>query len=208
MVKQEGYALVLRITTYIEQQLEELRKTVNVRITYASRPEIRSLNLNPAIIVDLNSSTLMGEIGVWSGKTSDISVWSTSGDSIFEFHDYFDGFEDITAKIDEALQLYRAMDAATTLVESVRKVIRSYATHGYSSGKPFRLYYIENEKEQVFSIVALYDPIYKRPDLVLMARIVNNQVIIDIDKTSVPLYDELKRVGIPETQITLAWHSK
>ena len=100
------------------------------------------------------------------------------------------------------------MAAITTLCEQVRKVVSSYATHGYSSGKPFRLYYVENEKDQVFSIVAPYDPVYKRPDLVLMARIVNNQVIIDIDKTSVPLYEELKRVGIPENQITVAWHNK
>jgi XisI protein len=97
------------------------------------------------------------------------------------------------------------VDIVTTLVEAVRKVVSSYATHGYSGGQPFRLYYVENQEDQVFSIVAPYDPLYKRADLVLMVRIVNNQVIIDMDKTSVPLYDALKRAGIPESQITVAW---
>lgn len=91
----------------------------------------------------------------------------------------------------------------TTLVEPVRDVIRSYATHGYSGGKPFRLYYVENLQDQVFSLVPPYDPLYERADLVIMARIVNNQVIIDIDKTSVSLYDELKQAGIPENQIII-----
>jgi len=100
------------------------------------------------------------------------------------------------------------MDTVTTLVEPVREIVSSYATHGYSGGQPFRLYYVENQQDQVFSIVAPYDPLYKRADLVLMARIVNNQVIIDIDKTSVPLYDALKRAGIPEDQLIVAWHLK
>src|SRR5438128_12572675 len=97
------------------------------------------------------------------------------------------------------------MDTVTTLVEPVREVVSSYATHGYSGGQPFRLYYVENQPDQVFSVVAPYDPAYKRADLVLMARIVNNQVIIDIDKTSNSLYDALKRAGVPREQIVLAY---
>lgn len=93
----------------------------------------------------------------------------------------------------------------TTLAERVRDVIRSYATHGYSGGQPLRLYDLENLHDQVFSVVAPYDPLYERADLVIMARIVNNQVIIDLDKTSVSLYGELKRAGIAENQIILVW---
>jgi hypothetical protein len=100
------------------------------------------------------------------------------------------------------------MDAVISLVESVRDVVRSYARHGYSGGRPFRLYYVENPQDEVFGIVAPYDPIYKQADLVLMARIVNNQVIIDIDKTSVSLAQELKRAGVPEDRIVIAWAHK
>ena len=96
------------------------------------------------------------------------------------------------------------MDTLITLVEPVRDVVRSYATHGYSGGQPFRLYYVENLQDQVFMVVAPYDPLYKQADLVIMTRIVNNQVIIDIDKTSVSLYNELKQAGIPENQIVIA----
>jgi hypothetical protein len=42
----------------------------------------------------------------------------------------------------------------------------------------------------------------------MMARIVNDQVIIDLDKTSKPLYDALKRAGIPENKIVIAWKVK
>ncbi|SRR5258708_33608483 len=99
------------------------------------------------------------------------------------------------------------MDTVTTLIESVREVVSSYATKGYSGGQPFRLYYVENAQDHVFGVVAPYNPVYKRADLVLMAHIVDNQVVIDLDKTSVSLCDELKRAGIPESQIKVAWRA-
>lgn len=101
------------------------------------------------------------------------------------------------------------MDRVTTnLSDVVRAEVSSYATKGYNgAGERSKLYYVENQQDQVFSIVAPYDPAYKRADLVMMARIVNNQVIIDIDKTSKPLYDALKRAGVPENEIVLAWKS-
>jgi hypothetical protein len=97
----------------------------------------------------------------------------------------------------------------TNLSEVVRKEVSSYATEGYNgAGERSRLYYTENQQDQVFSVLAPYDPAYKRADLVMMARIVNDQVIIDVDKTSKPLYDALKRAGVPERQIVVAWKPK
>lgn len=101
------------------------------------------------------------------------------------------------------------MDQITTLAETVHAVVSSYATHGYNGdGEPSKLYYVENRQEQVFSVVGPYDSAFKQAHLILMVRIVNDQVIIDQDKTSVSLRDELKRAGVPETQISLAWSSK
>lgn len=98
------------------------------------------------------------------------------------------------------------MDRETThLAEVVRQTVRSYATRGYSGGRPSQLFYVENLEDQVFSIVAPYNRKYERADLVLMARIVNDQIVIDTDKTSKPLYDELRQMGISENQIVLAW---
>jgi hypothetical protein len=101
------------------------------------------------------------------------------------------------------------MDRVTTLTDTVRRVVSTYATQGYNgNGEPSKLYYLENVQEQVFSILGPYDPAFKQAHLILMVRIVNDQIIIDQDKTSVSLRDELKRAGIPENQISLAWHRK
>jgi hypothetical protein len=101
------------------------------------------------------------------------------------------------------------MDRVTTLTDTVRKVVSSYATHGYNgNGERSKLYYVENIEEQVFSVLGPYDPAFKQAHLILMARVLNDQVIIDQDKTSVSLRDELKRAGVPENQIALAWHPR
>jgi hypothetical protein len=103
-----GYVLLLKIAAYVEQQLEDLQRDHNITIAYRSRPQDRPLNLNPAIIADLEISSILGQIGVWSGQTSDITILPiTSGNSLFEFHDNFEGFEDVAAKIEKALQLFR-----------------------------------------------------------------------------------------------------
>jgi hypothetical protein len=98
------------------------------------------------------------------------------------------------------------MDGVITLAETVRAVMKTYATEGYNSqGQLSRYYFVENREEQVFSVIGPYDPVYKQARLVLMVRIVGEKVIIDQDKTSVSLRDELKRAGIEETRIRLAW---
>ena len=76
------------------------------------------------------------------------------------------------------------------------------------AGQRSRLYYVENPQDQVYAVLAPYDPAYKRADLVIMARIVGDQVIIDIDKTSKPLYEALTSVGISVSQIVQAGAEK
>jgi len=94
------------------------------------------------------------------------------------------------------------------LVKIVRMVIKSYATRGYNNaGEPGRLYYVENIQDQVFAAIAPFDPVRKDGGMVLMARINGEQIIIDTDKTSVSLSEELHRAGIPESQITVSWAS-
>lgn len=98
------------------------------------------------------------------------------------------------------------MDRVKTLTETVRNVVRSYATRGYNAaGEHSRLYYVENGQEQIFAVVAPYDPVLKRADVVVMAHISGSQVIVETDKTSVSLKDELRQAGIPDEQIALAW---
>jgi hypothetical protein len=101
------------------------------------------------------------------------------------------------------------MDNVTThVLEAVRQTVSSYATRGYSGGQPSQLFYVENMQDQVFCVVAPFSQKYQRADLVVMARIISDQVVIEADKTSEPLYDALRKAGIPETQIAIAWSQK
>src|SRR5258707_1340435 len=96
-----------------------------------------------------------------------------------------------------------------TLTETVRTVVSSYATRGYNAaGEHSRLYYVENPHDQVFAVLAPYDPDLKRADVVLMGHIINDQIIVETDKTSVSLKDELQQAGIPDNQIILASRHK
>ncbi len=97
------------------------------------------------------------------------------------------------------------MDRVIALNDVVRQQISTYATDGYNlAGQRIKLYFVENPQEQVFAILGPYDPVDGKAELVLMARIIDNQVIIDFDKTSKPLYNALKRAGVPEHQIIIA----
>ena len=76
--------------------------------------------------------------------------------------------------------------------------------HSYNgNGEPSKLYFVENTQEQVFAVIGPYDPAIKQAHLILMAHILNDQVIIDQDNTSISLCDELHRAGIPDNQIIL-----
>jgi hypothetical protein len=97
------------------------------------------------------------------------------------------------------------MDHVVTLSDILRQVVRTYATHGYNmAGQPMKLYFVENPQEQVFAVLGPYDPGDRQAEIVMMARIVNDLVIIDFDKSSKPLFSALKRAGIPESQIVFA----
>ncbi|SRR5260221_12628466 len=98
------------------------------------------------------------------------------------------------------------MDRAITLAETVRQEVRSYATNGYNlAGQRVRLLYVENPEDQVFAVLSPFDPGDNKAELVIMARIVDDKVFIDFNKTDRPLENALKRAGIPEDQIVVAW---
>jgi len=78
------------------------------------------------------------------------------------------------------------MDRVVTLAETMRAVIKSYATEDYTGdGEPSKFYFVENEQEQVFAVIGPYESAIKQAHLILMAHILNDQIIIDQDNTSV-----------------------
>ncbi|HLA42505.1 MAG TPA: element excision factor XisI family protein, partial [Aggregatilineales bacterium] len=60
----------------------------------------------------------------------------------------------------------------------------------------------------IYAMITIPDfdhPLLKKPQFVLIARILNEHVIIDVDITDRPLFEELMRCGIPREQIVLAY---
>ena len=67
-------------------------------------------------------------------------------------------------------------------------------------------YLTTNEVEQIYTIVDIASVRGKRlVGTVLVARLVNNQIVIELDQHDKMLVDALKARGVPEAQIVLAY---
>ena len=93
----------------------------------------------------------------------------------------------------------------TKLEEILRDQVASYAGPVESQAGMSELFFVENPQKQVYCIVAPYDPGYKKTDIALMAHIVDDTIIIDVDKNGDPLIQKLQQAGIPDEQISVAW---
>lgn len=89
--------------------------------------------------------------------------------------------------------------------EIVRHEVADYAKgHWWKS----TAHYLEDAKQKKYSVIVVPDyetPRLKKAGVVVMARIVDNYVIIDEDITDRPLFEELVRAGIPREQIILTY---
>ncbi|MHB8625183.1 MAG: element excision factor XisI family protein [Aggregatilineales bacterium] len=92
-----------------------------------------------------------------------------------------------------------------TLTAILRQEIKKYAVDTITPAGGSKFYYTENPKEQVFCVTAPHTSAEMYATLIIMARIVEDQIVIDIDKTNKPLSDALQQAGVPGQQIVLAW---
>jgi hypothetical protein len=96
------------------------------------------------------------------------------------------------------------MDRVIELEDTIRREVEDYAGSVYKA----KTYFITDSKRHIYVVVVIPDhdhPTDTKPAVVVMARIVGNQVIIDEDITDRPLYEELLRCGIPREHIVLAY---
>ena len=96
----------------------------------------------------------------------------------------------------------------TKLEEILRSRIASYAGPVESPAGISELFFVENPQKQIYCIVAPYDPAYNKTDIALMARIVDDHIIIEVDKNGDPLIEKLQQAGIPDEQIRVAWKAR
>jgi hypothetical protein len=92
-----------------------------------------------------------------------------------------------------------------TLSDIVKEEVSWYAgTSG--RGINLRLFKVFDETRQVYAVTASDYPKRVEPgSVIVMARIVDNRVVIEEDNTDRPLVDRLTERGIPRDQIILAY---
>jgi XisI protein len=89
-----------------------------------------------------------------------------------------------------------------SLAEMVKKRVLWYEAGGFNH----RMFAVCNDEKQVYAVTAVDIPRRKPPvDVVVMARVLNDKVIIEQDTTDRPLYKALMEDGIPRESIVLGY---
>ncbi len=92
-----------------------------------------------------------------------------------------------------------------TLGDLVAHLVAEYDdAEGYKD----KSYYLKDTHQAIYTIMIVPDddhPSLKAPRLMLLARVITDLVVIDVDTTDRPLYQELLRAGIPREQIVLRY---
>lgn len=96
------------------------------------------------------------------------------------------------------------MDRVTELSALLRQEVADYVRPSPTS----RVFFLENPEEQTYAVISVLKETPYKAFPIVMARVAHDKVIIEADTTSHPLYEELKRKGIPETQIILAYRGE
>ena len=96
------------------------------------------------------------------------------------------------------------MERIANLTDTVRREVADY--HGPAIKAT--TYYFEDLKNQTYAVVIIPEYDYPRKSwsgVVVLARVVDDMVIIEEDTTDRPLWKELVRAGIPREKIILTF---
>jgi hypothetical protein len=89
-------------------------------------------------------------------------------------------------------------------VDIVREEVRKYAGSGRGAG--LRLFSLLDDEQQHYGVIAMDEPrTHRAAGVVVMARVVEEGVIIEEDRTDKPLVDALLQRGISRRRIMLAY---
>lgn len=95
------------------------------------------------------------------------------------------------------------MDMVNSVIDSVRHEVERYAT---KAAKGYTVF-IADEQKQIYTVITVPDVPRKFPArVVVMARVIDDQVVIIEDTTDKPLYEALMvNAKIPREQIILEY---
>ncbi len=89
---------------------------------------------------------------------------------------------------------------------TVKQILLEELDHYTGEGLNDYAYLTTNETEQIYTIVDIATVRGKRlVGTVLVARLMNERIVIELDQHDKQLVDALKARGVPETQIVLAY---
>jgi|SRR5579871_1422167 len=90
-------------------------------------------------------------------------------------------------------------------VESIATLLQREVAD-YVLGSPnSTAYYVENSQQQIYAVLVVPHENAQKSTIMILARIVQDKVIIETDKTDRPLYEALIQAGIPQQHIVLAY---
>jgi len=88
------------------------------------------------------------------------------------------------------------------LKDRVKQVIFGYA----SGGLELKSFPMINEEEMVYAVLVVDYPVHRYDaGIVVMARIEDDKVLIEEDRTDRPLLDALLKAGVPREKIILTY---
>jgi hypothetical protein len=85
------------------------------------------------------------------------------------------------------------------IVSLVREEVRAYVRPSPTS----TAYYLEDEAQQVYAVIAVPQNQPGQPFVIVMARISDGEIIIEGDITDKPLHAALQQAGVPSDRIVL-----
>jgi hypothetical protein len=93
------------------------------------------------------------------------------------------------------------MDRLDHLTAIVQREVADYALESPNA----TAYYLEDAARRLYAVISVPARNPQKATVMVMARITDDRIIIDSDKTDRPLCDALVQAGIPREQIVLAY---
>jgi hypothetical protein len=92
-----------------------------------------------------------------------------------------------------------------TLTEIVKREVERYATPSFNS----QTFAVSDDKRKIYAVLSVLNKhTDDRVAPVVVARVVNDSVLIEADMTNKPLLDALTQAGIPRSKIILAYDNE
>jgi hypothetical protein len=96
------------------------------------------------------------------------------------------------------------MDSVKDITAIVRHEVADYVRPSPNS----TAYYLDDDEKQIYVVIAVPNRSQEKPTIIVMARIVDERIIIDTDITNKPLYNALQNAGIPSDRIIRAYEGE